>query len=150
MDEGHLMSAARYVALNPVRAGLVAKAQDWPWSSVRAHLLGRDDELVAVQPLLERAPRLADLTESEADAAAYAALRGAEVIGRPLGAPDFLAAVARRLGRSVTPRKRGRKPRNAKAGRKREIGACHRNTKSASVGSVGMARTTTWVLEQLG
>jgi putative transposase len=116
MDEGHLMSAARYVALNPVRAGLVAKAQDWPWSSVRAHLLGRDDELVAVQPLLERAPRLADLTESEADAAAYAALRGAEVIGRPLGAPDFLAAVARRLGRSVTPRKRGRKPHNAKAG----------------------------------
>jgi putative transposase len=110
MDEAHLMAAARYVALNPVRAGLVARAQDWPWSSVRAHLLGRDDEAVSVQPLLARAPRFADLIEGEADAAGYAALRGAEAIGRPLGAPEFIAAVALRLGRVVTPRKRGRKP----------------------------------------
>lgn len=29
MDEAHLSTALRYVALNPVRAGLVAKAQDW-------------------------------------------------------------------------------------------------------------------------
>ena len=116
MDEGHLMTAARYVALNPVRAGLVAKARDWPWSSVRAHLLGRDDGLVAVQPLLERAPRFADLIESQAAEAAEAALRRAETIGRPLGDGAFLEAVAYRLGRSVTPRKRGRKPHNAKAG----------------------------------
>ncbi|MDR3508479.1 MAG: transposase [Caulobacteraceae bacterium] len=34
MDEAHLMTAVRYVALNPVRARLAAKAQDWPWSSV--------------------------------------------------------------------------------------------------------------------
>lgn len=40
MDEAHLMAAARYVALNPVRAGLVKHARDWPWSSVRAHLRG--------------------------------------------------------------------------------------------------------------
>jgi REP element-mobilizing transposase RayT len=38
MDEDHLMLAARYVALNPVRARLVAEASDWPHSSVRAHL----------------------------------------------------------------------------------------------------------------
>jgi putative transposase len=115
MDEAHLMTAARYVALNPVRAGLVARAQDWPWSSVRAHLDGRDDEAVSVRPLLERAPRFADLIEGEADEAGYAALRGAEAIGRPLGAPDFLAAIARQLGRAVTPRKRGRKPGGAGA-----------------------------------
>ena len=35
MDEDHLVSAVRYVAMNPVRAGLAARAQDWPWSSVR-------------------------------------------------------------------------------------------------------------------
>jgi hypothetical protein len=34
----------------------------------------------------------------------YAALRGAEAIGRPLGAPDFIAAIARQLGRAVAPR----------------------------------------------
>ena len=64
LDEDHLMAAARYVALNPVRARLVARAQDWPWSSVRAHLAGRDDGLVSVRPLLDRAPRFADLVES--------------------------------------------------------------------------------------
>jgi putative transposase len=106
MDEAHLMVAARCVALNPVRARLVAKAQDWPWSSGRAHLLARDDEAVNVRPLLERAPRFADLIEGEADEAGCAALRGAETIGRPLGGLDFVAAIAGRLGRAVTPRKR--------------------------------------------
>ena len=49
MDEEHLIAAVRYVALNPVRARLVAKARDWPHSSARAHLKGRDDGLVRVR-----------------------------------------------------------------------------------------------------
>jgi putative transposase len=48
MDEDRLLAAARYVALNPVRARLASRAQDWRWSSVRAHLVGRDDGLVIV------------------------------------------------------------------------------------------------------
>jgi putative transposase len=54
MDEAHLMAAVRYVSLNPVRARLVTRAQVWPWSSVRAHLAGVDDELAVVAPVLER------------------------------------------------------------------------------------------------
>ena len=46
MDEAHLAAAVRYVSLNPVRAGLVKRAQDWKWSSVRAHMRGKDDRLV--------------------------------------------------------------------------------------------------------
>ena len=34
--DSYLLELARYVVLNPVRAGLVAKAGDWPWSSYRA------------------------------------------------------------------------------------------------------------------
>jgi REP element-mobilizing transposase RayT len=34
--ETHLLELARYVALNPVRAGAVRSARDWPWSSYRA------------------------------------------------------------------------------------------------------------------
>ncbi len=41
MDEPYLLAAARYVGLNPVRAGLEPSAADWPWSSARAHLAGR-------------------------------------------------------------------------------------------------------------
>src|SRR4051812_9724029 len=33
MDEGHAWRALRYVDLNPVRAGLVGTAWEWPWSS---------------------------------------------------------------------------------------------------------------------
>jgi putative transposase len=54
MDEGHLANAVRYVSLNPVRARLVERATDWPWSSVAAHLFGKDDELVRVAPVLGR------------------------------------------------------------------------------------------------
>ena len=110
MDEDHLMAAARYVALNPVRARLVARARDWPHSSVRAHLQGRDDGLVDVRPLLARAPRFADLLDGKPDDAAFIALRRGERIGRPLGAAAFLDAIGRQLGRSVTPGKRGPKP----------------------------------------
>jgi putative transposase len=38
MDEAHLYACLRYVELNPVRAGLVARPEDWRWSSARAHL----------------------------------------------------------------------------------------------------------------
>lgn len=43
MDEAHLVTAFRYVALNPVRARLARRATDWPWSSSRALCEGVDD-----------------------------------------------------------------------------------------------------------
>jgi putative transposase len=113
MDEDHLTAAARHVALNPVRARLASRAQDWPHSSVRPHLAGRGDGLVDVKPLLGRAPRFADLLDMDPDDPRFAALRRSELIGRPLGSAEFVAAVERRLERSVAPGKRGRKPKVA-------------------------------------
>ena len=37
----HLVSALRYVDLNPVRARLVERALDYEWSSARAHVAAR-------------------------------------------------------------------------------------------------------------
>ena len=37
LDESHLWAAVRYVERNPVRAGLVGDAADFPWSSAPAH-----------------------------------------------------------------------------------------------------------------
>ena len=56
MDEDHPLTAARYVELNPVRAGLVQAPSRYRWSSAAAHLRGRDDVLVQVAPLLQMAP----------------------------------------------------------------------------------------------
>ena len=108
------MAAARYMAMNPVRARLVERAGDWTWSSVRTHLIGRDDGLIEVARLLSRCcGRFADLIAEAADAALVAALHGAETIGRPLGPPAFLDRLAALAGRDPRPRKRGRKPRLA-------------------------------------
>ncbi len=120
MDEGHLMAAARYVALNPVRARLAGRAQNWPWPSGRAHLDGRNDGLVEVAPLLASAAgRFADLLDGEDDADKLATLRAAEGIGRPSGSEAFLDRVAAPHWPEPKPGKPRRKP---KAGAARAIG----------------------------
>jgi putative transposase len=110
LDDAHLVAAARYVALNPVRARLVAHAQDWAWSSARAHLAGRDDALVRVAPLLDRVGRFGDLIEGETDRLAFAALRAAESTGRALGSSDFVVTLESATGRRLQPKRPGRKP----------------------------------------
>lgn len=40
--DNYLLELARYVVLNPVRAGMVRKAEAWPWSSYHA-MVGTDD-----------------------------------------------------------------------------------------------------------
>jgi putative transposase len=52
MDEPYLLSATAYMELNPVRAGLVKTAWDYPWSSVHAHLAGESDGYVEGGSLL--------------------------------------------------------------------------------------------------
>lgn len=86
MDEAHLMAAARYVATNPVRAGLVHRADQWPWSSVAAHLAGRDDRLCEVKPLLDRTGDFAAMLAAGEDVDATNRLRHAERSGQRLGA----------------------------------------------------------------
>ena len=110
MDEGHLMCAVRYVALNPVRARLVARADDWKWSSVRAHLEGKDDGLVTVSPVLGRVKDFAALIADQVNDAGFAALRAAERTSRPLGTKDFIEGLERVLGRRIARRAPGRKP----------------------------------------
>lgn len=39
-QDSHLLEASRYVVLNPLRAGLAAAPQEWPWSSYSAAVLG--------------------------------------------------------------------------------------------------------------
>lgn len=50
MDEGYLLAAARYIELNPVRAGMVQDPYAYKWSSARAHLTAKDDLVVKVAP----------------------------------------------------------------------------------------------------
>jgi putative transposase len=49
----HLIEVVRYVALNPVRAGLCNEASDWPWSSYRALLGWAPEAFVAHERVLQ-------------------------------------------------------------------------------------------------
>ena len=109
LDEDHLAAALRYVSLNPVRARLVTRPQDWRWSSTRAHLSGKDDGITARAPTRERFPRFADVLAAAPDGDAFARLRAAESIGRPLGDDRFLTRIERASKRR-RPERRGPKP----------------------------------------
>ena len=88
---------------------MVEGAEDWPWSSVRAHLAGADDELVRVRPLLERQPLFSSLLEDTGEAG-FAALGRSEGSGRPVGPAAFVADLERCLDRPIARRAPGRKP----------------------------------------
>jgi putative transposase len=94
-----------------VVAGLVSRAEEWPWSSARAHLAGKDDELVTVAPWHSLIPDFAGLLAMPVDAAMAARIERAPTIGRPLRAPEWIAMLERRLGRPLAPGKPGPKPR---------------------------------------
>ena len=116
MDEAHMLNAVRYLAFNPVRAGLAATPAQWEWSSVHAHLTGRDDALVAVGPVLAIAPRFDEFLQTslgeQADLARFEALSGA---GRPVGDAAFIALVEQKTGRTLSKGKPGPKPQAARA-----------------------------------
>jgi putative transposase len=117
MDDAHLMAAVRYVELNPVRAGLADRAEEWRWSSARAHVTGRADGLTDLKGLagvhrnwramLRHGLEAGDLSEEEA-APLEASLR----TGRPLGDEAFVEALEAATGRTLKRRKPGPKPRN--------------------------------------
>ncbi len=110
MDEPYLLAAARYIELNPVRAGLVSKAEDWPWSSARAHLAGQDDQLVKVDRLLETIGDWGVFLNSATREEDLSDIRHHLRTGRPLGDETFLARLEGMVGRVLKPQKRGPKP----------------------------------------
>ncbi len=109
MDERWLLACARYVELNPVRAGLVRRPEDWAWSSAAAHLTGTSDDLVRVAPLLERVGDWATfLGGGASDEDSVKDIRAHERSGNALGSAGFLDQLKARLGKDVTPRRPGR------------------------------------------
>jgi putative transposase len=108
MDERHTLAAARYVELNPVRAALVRRAEDYRWSSARAHLVGRDDRLVSVRPLLSRMPEWAAFLAAGSQPHLGDQLHKHSISGRPLGTDDFVGNVEQLLGRALKARRVGR------------------------------------------
>jgi putative transposase len=110
LDARHLRAAARYIEMNPVRARLAARPEDYRWSSARAHLLGEDDLLVRVKRLVDIVPDWRGLLDSALSDDEMENLRRHERTGRPLGDEKFLRSVERKIGRDLHREKPGPKP----------------------------------------
>jgi len=93
MDERYLLAATRYIELNPVRAKLVKKAEDYKWSSAKAHLRNRNDDLVKVSGVGQIVGNWRDFL-SGADSGKLASdLHEHSSTGRPMGGGEFLKKI---------------------------------------------------------
>jgi putative transposase len=109
MDYRHTLAAVRYIELNPVRAGLVAQAGEYPWSSARAHLTGTNDLLVNVVPLCSEIEDWEAYLCLDEEEATLAQLRSCERTGRPCGDTTFISQVESLCGRILHRQKPGPK-----------------------------------------
>lgn len=114
--ERFLLKCQRHIELNPVRHGLVARPQDWPWSSASHHVGTSRDLLITEHSLywrLGNTPfereaayrKVHEIPLSDADAAAI--LHASEK-GWALGTEAFIAGVGKGTARRLTPLARGR------------------------------------------
>ena len=116
----HCWDALRYVELNPVRAGMVARAWDWEWSSARAHLIGDDPrnllDLALWSEDWEAGGWRAALELGIRDAETLQRLRQATRTGRPFAEASFIDRLEQETGRDLKRRKPGPPPGQAAAG----------------------------------
>ncbi|MFQ5883286.1 MAG: transposase [Candidatus Methylomirabilales bacterium] len=114
LEESHLYTAVRYVERNPVRAGLVHRAEAYAWSSARAHVLGTPDALlVADCPLVSTIRDWAAYLAEPDEARWMEAFRQSTRTGRPVGSPTFVARVEELLQRVLQAKPRGRPPKQS-------------------------------------
>lgn len=102
LDENHLLAAVRYVELNPVQAGIVAQAWEYPWSSAGFHTgKAESDPLVKDRSLSglisDWEGFLAGGMTGDIDR-----LRMATLTGRPAGDDIFIAKVENITGRDLS------------------------------------------------
>ncbi|MBC7361699.1 MAG: transposase [Candidatus Aminicenantes bacterium] len=108
MDEIHLYNCVRYVERNPVRAGLVNLAEEYPWSSARAHVFGFKDPVLSPMRALSYITDWSAYLRGQETDEELELLRKTSRTGRPLGSDDFVQHLEKNLGRAIRPKKPGR------------------------------------------
>jgi len=115
-SEDYLLLCHRYIEANPVRAGMVAQAGDYAWSSHKHFIGARTDPAITEHPLFlglaadkEQCQRtFAALSNERLEARVVEEIRLAINTDSALGSDDFMDNAEALLGRSVRPPKRGR------------------------------------------
>ncbi|MBK8324019.1 MAG: transposase [Betaproteobacteria bacterium] len=111
LDGDYFYATVRYVERNPVRAGMVARAEDYRWSSAAAHCGWRGDRILTQDPGWNRAldavgewSRWIAADEGEVD---RDEIRESTRQNRPCGSEEFVRAMASIVGRDLQRRPQG-------------------------------------------
>jgi len=119
-DDEHLLNVLRYIEANPLRAGIVARAEDYRWSSYRCHGLGEPNSLLDPVVPYEQLGRTAGARRQAwvrkvhrpLDERRLLAIRRSIESGLPYGDAAWVTRLARRLELDLTIRPRGRPRKN--------------------------------------
>jgi len=110
LDEHHLWAAVRYVERNPVRAGLVERAEEYQWSSARSHCgLSHDPLLAEGFPPDDAIEDWKAWLRDVDDAPHMERIRIRTHTGRPCGAADFVGRLEALTQIRLVPGRRGRR-----------------------------------------
>lgn len=106
-QDDHLLTVLRYVERNPLRAGLVERAEDWIWSSLSHSKSDQAPSMLQPLPIIRPGNWVCwvtqPLTESELERLRHSVNRGT-----PYGSVDWVEQIAERLALGASLRPRGR------------------------------------------
>ena len=112
-----VLSVLRYVERNALRAGLVDRAEAWPWGSLWARLSsGAADRAWLASPPGGLPPDWAELVNGPQSEEELAALRRCVQRGAPFGQERWVRRIAKAVGLDSTLRPPGRPPKKGKNG----------------------------------
>jgi putative transposase len=119
LDRNHLWRAVAYVERNPVRAGLVESAEEYRWSSARAHLSQiHEDRFLDLGEwrARDRDQEWREVLRRKDEESFQQRLRDASIQGRALGSAAFVEQLERQAGRKLRPNPPGRPKKKTASG----------------------------------
>ena len=105
----HLLTVMRYVERNALRAGLVEKAEDWPWGSLALRVMGHSSNRLA-EPPVNLPTRWVELVNESQSPIELEALRKCVNRQRPFGDPRWVEETSQPGCIARPKRPRGRPP----------------------------------------
>mgnify|MGYP005853609703 CR=1 FL=1 len=111
MDEPYAVAAIRYIELNPVRAGIVARAESYQWSSANAHVSGQPDPIISKCYLSDKITDWASFLAQGSSESELRLLREHASTCRPLGDQSFIKRLEEITRSKIAPQRPGPKPR---------------------------------------
>lgn len=114
LDNKHLFAAIRYVETNPVRAGIVNKAENYPWSSARFHLNKEKSDLLTNNFFTDEIKNWDEYLSGHKKDDTIQQIRKLVKTGKPLGDNEFIEKIEKQTGKRLKRIKPGPKKINAK------------------------------------